>query len=99
MNYKVKKTLKDNKKSIIIIGVLWIILTIILVSPIAYSIVEATNNGIFNLTIFLEKVFANIVSFNSITKVFTAECIGTFFKTLLYFTIFYNIFFIIVLFC
>ncbi len=98
MNYKVKKTLKDNKKSIIIIGVLWIILTIILVSPIAYSIVEATNNGIFNLTIFLEKVFANIVSFNSITKVFTAECIGTFFKTLLYFTIFYAIFTIIGLF-
>ncbi len=98
MNYKVKKTLKDNKKSIIIIGVLWIILTIILVAPIAYSIVEATNNGIFNLTIFLEKVFANIVSFNSITKVFTAECIGTFFKTLLYFTIFYAIFAIIGLF-
>ena len=98
MNYKVKKTLKDNKKSMIVIGVLWIILTVILVAPIAYSIVEATDNGIFNFASFLENLFTNIVSFNSITKVFTAECIGTFFKTLLYFTIFYIIFAIIGLF-
>ena len=92
MNYKVKKTLKDNKKSIIVIGVLWIILTIILVSPIAYSIVEATNNGVFNLAKFLEEFFSNLVSFNTITKVFASGYIGTFFKTLLYFTIFYAIF-------
>ncbi len=98
MNYKVKKTLKDNKKSMIVIGVLWVILTVILVAPIAYSIVEATDNGIFNFAVFLENVFTNIVSFNSITKVFTVECIGTFFKTLLYFTIFYIIFAIIGLF-
>ena len=98
MNYKVKKTLKDNKKSMIVIGVLWIILTVILVAPIAYSIVEATDNGIFNFASFLENLFTNIVSFNSITKVFTVECIGTFFKTLLYFTIFYIIFAIIGLF-
>ena len=50
---KVRKTLKDNKKSLIIIGILWIILAIILVSPIAYSIVESTNNGIFDFSIFI----------------------------------------------
>ena len=38
MNYKVSKTLKDNKKSIIIIAVLWVILSIVLVAPIGYSI-------------------------------------------------------------
>ena len=53
---KVRKTLKDNKKSLIIIGILWIILAIILVSPIAYSIVESTNNGIFDFSIFIEQI-------------------------------------------
>ncbi len=91
MNYKVKKTLKDNKKNMIVIGVLWIILTIILVSPIAYSIVNSTDNGIFNLSKFLGEVFNDIVSFNTITKVFDTAYIGTFFKTLLWFSIFYVI--------
>ncbi|MCI9040177.1 MAG: type IV secretory system conjugative DNA transfer family protein [Clostridia bacterium] len=91
MNYKVKKTLKDNRKSMIVIGVLWIILTIILVSPIAKSIVDATDNGTFALGKFLTDVFGNIVSFNSITQVFGAAYIGTFLKTLLWFSIFYAI--------
>ena len=91
MNYKVKKTLKDNRKSMIVIGVLWIILTIILVSPIAKSIVDATDNGTFALGKFLTEVFSNIVSFNSITQVFGAAYIGTFLKTLLWFSIFYAI--------
>lgn len=91
MNYKVKKTLKDNRKSMILIGVLWIILTIILVSPIAKSIADATDNGVFAFGKFLTEVFQNIVSFNSITQVFGANYIGTFFKTLLWFSIFYAI--------
>ena len=91
MNYKVKKTLKDNKKSMILIGVLWIILTIILVSPIAKAIVDATDNGVFVFGKFLGQVFNDIVSFNSITQVFGAAYIGTFFKTLLWFSIFYVI--------
>lgn len=91
MNYKVKKTLKDNRKSMILIGVLWIILTIILVSPIAKSIVDATDNGVFVFGKFLTEVFQDIVSFNSITQVFRAAYIGTFFKTLLWFSIFYAI--------
>lgn len=92
MNYKVKKTLKDNKISLIVIAVLWVILTIILVSPIAYSIVQATaDNGIFNLSKFFTEIVPAIASFSCIGKVFAAAYIGTFFKTLLYFTIFYII--------
>ena len=68
MNYKVKKTLKDNKISLIVIGVLWIILTIILVSPIAYSIVNSTDNGIFNLSKFLGEVFNDIVIWQNFLK-------------------------------
>ena len=92
MNYKVSKTLKDNKKSIILICVLWLILTIVLVAPIGYSIGLASQSGNFNFTIFLENVFTEIVSFSSITRVFGAAYIGYFGKALLYFTIIFAIF-------
>ena len=91
MNYKVQKTLRDNKKSLIIIGVLWIFFAIIFVSPIAYSIVEATNNGIFDFGEFLEQIVPATTSFTTITHMFEAAYIGTFLKTLLYFTILYII--------
>ena len=91
MNFKIKKTLKDNKKSIIVIGVLWVILAIILVSPITYSIVKSTNNGIFDMGKFFGEIIPAITSFSTITKVFAGAYIGTFFKTLLYFTIIYII--------
>lgn len=91
MNYKVSKTLKDNKKSIIIIAVLWIFFTIVLVAPIGYSIGLASQSGTFSFDIFLENVFTQIVSFSAITKVFDAAFIGYFGKTLLYFTILYII--------
>ena len=92
MNYKVSKTLKDNKKSIIIIVVLWGILSIVLVAPIGYSIGIANQGGSFKLDIFLENVFTEIVSFSSITRVLGAEYIGYFGKTLLYYTIIFAIF-------
>ena len=98
MNYKVKKTLKDNKKSMIVIGVVWIASIILLASPIAHSIVNATNNGIFNFGTFLENIGPDLVSFNTITKVFAEEYIGTFLKTTLYTTIFYAILTVIGLF-
>ena len=91
MNYKVSKTLKDNKKSIIIIAVLWIFFAIVLVAPIGYSIGLASQSGTFSFDIFLENVFTQIVSFSAITKVFDAAFIGYFGKTLLYFTIIYII--------
>ena len=91
MNYKVSKTLKDNKKSIIIIAVLWIFFAIVLVAPIGYSIGLASQSGTFDFNIFLENVFTELVSFTSITKALGAGYIGYFGKTLLYFTIFYII--------
>ena len=92
MNYKVSKTLKDNRKNIVIIAVLWVFFTIVLVAPIAYSIGLASQNGVFNLSIFIENIVNEIISFTSITRVLGAEYIGYFGKTLLYFSIFYIIF-------
>ena len=95
---KLGKTIKDNKKHFIVVSILWAILAVILVSPIAYSIAEATDNGIFDIAKFIEKLIPEITSFSSITKVLTAEYIGVFGKTLLYFTIFYAIFVTIMIF-
>lgn len=92
MNYKVSKTLKDNKKSIIIIAVLWIFFAIVLVAPIGYSIGLESQSGTFDFNIFLENIFSELVTFTSITRAMDAAYIGYFGKTLLYFTIIYLIF-------
>lgn len=92
MNYKVSKTLKDNKRSILIIAILWVILSIVFVAPLGYSIGLASQSGNFNFEIFLENVFTELASFTSITRALNATYIGYFGKTLLYFTIIYLIF-------
>ena len=78
MNYKVSKTLKDNRKSIIIMIVLWIFFAIVLVAPIGYAIGLASQTGTFDFNIFLEHVFTEIISFSSITRV-KRYCILQFF--------------------
>ena len=98
MGYKLNKTLKDNKKSIIIILVLWVILSIVLVAPIGYSIGEASKIGAFKFDVFIENVVPAITSFSSIGKVFSEGYAGIFGKTLIYFTIIYAIFTMIGLF-
>lgn len=98
MNYKFTKTIKDNKVSIVIIMVLWVLLTIVLVAPVAYSIVESNVNGSFDLAVFIEKIFPAITSFSTIGVVFGTTYIGTFLKTLAYFTLIYLIFAVIGLF-
>ena len=47
MNYKMRKALENSKKSIILIIILWVLGSIVLVSPIAVSAVEATDDRIF----------------------------------------------------
>lgn len=98
MGFKTTKTLKDNKVSIIIIAVLWVILSIVLVAPIAYSVGISTIAGKLDLTKFIETIFPTITSFNSIGKVFSEGYAGIYGKFLLYFSIFYLIFAMIGLF-
>ena len=98
MGYKLDKTLKDNKKSIIIIAVLWVILSIVLVAPISYSIGEASKSGAFDMSIFIELIFSEITSFTSIGRVFAQGYGSLFGKTLLYFSVIYILFALIGLF-
>ena len=47
MSYKMKKALENSKKSIILVIILWILGSIVLVSPMAVSTVDATVNRSF----------------------------------------------------
>ena len=49
MNYKIENTLKKSKTVFIIMGILWIVLSIVFVAPLAVSIVEGTDNRNFQL--------------------------------------------------
>ena len=95
MGNKLGKTLKDNKVSIIVVAVLWVILSIVLVAPTSYSIGIAIVDGKFDLTLFIENIFPAITSFSSIGKVFSQGFGSIFGKTLLYFTMIYIVFAII----
>ena len=86
------RVIKENKVSLIVIIVLWLILAIIFVAPLAYAISYAGQSGAFDFAIFLETFISSLISFNAITKVFTSLTVGTFFKTLGIFTLIYIIF-------
>ena len=88
---KFKRTLKQSKKFLIIIGVLWVFLAIVLVSPIAEAITDASKAGVFNTNIFIERLIPAITSFSSITKMFSKEYIGTFGSCLMNYTILFII--------
>lgn len=92
MNYKLKAALKRNRISFIVIAILWVIITIVFVAPLACTIVEATNTGKLDFAIFLEKLPTYITSpFSAVGKSFSDNYIGTFGNTLLSFTVFYFI--------
>jgi len=95
MNYKLQKVLKDNKVSMIIIAILWLVLVIVLVAPLAYSIGLANTSGSFDMNVFIEEFFVSVASFSAITKVFGTAYVGIFGKSIVYFTIIYIVFAII----
>ena len=87
MDNKFQEFMKKNLKYIIFALVLWVIAELFLIAPIAYTISESYVNGKFDIALFIEDFIANIVSFNSITKVFNSNVIGTFGTWTLCFTI------------
>ncbi len=88
MNYKLKNAVSKSKNALIIVVILWITLSIVLVSPITVSIVEATVNGVFNFGDFIENLFSAILSIgNNLGKIFKSGYIEVFWKTEGYFSI------------
>ena len=88
MGYRLAGTFRrgNAKKVFIVMIILWIILSIVLIAPMSISIVEATENGIFNFDDFLENLLSNPIGSN-LGKVFSKEYIGTFAKGEMYLTI------------
>ena len=93
---KLIRVIKQSTKFLIVIAILWVILAIIFVSPIAYSIVEATTEtGRVNSSDFLQTVVDSIISFNTFGKMFNEQYFSTFVKCLGYYTIGFVVFSII----
>ena len=58
MSYKMRKALDNSKKSIILVLILWVLGSIVLVSPMTVSAVEATIDRSVRLwTIYRKSVF------------------------------------------
>ena len=89
MNFnKIKKAFKDNKKYFILFLVLWIVLEIVLIAPIAVAIKESISmDGILKLDLFIENLGKEVASFTSITKITKVEALETFGKGSLWFLI------------
>ena len=93
MNYKIEGAIRRNKKFFIGFAILWLILSIVFVSPIAYSLVESTANGKFNLELFITNLGKILTSnpFGNLFKMFNSKYFPTFTSVLLKFTIFYGV--------
>lgn len=96
MGYKMQGAVRKNKKNFIIFIILWVILSIVLVMPISYSIVNAQVNGTFDMGKFLTGIYEAVINLGTVIgKTFTPAYIGTFFSTLLKFSVVYAIFVLI----
>ena len=85
MGYKMDKVAKNFRKNLILFIIVWFVLTILFVAPMSIAIKQSTGvNGNFSFPIFIETIIPAISSFNSITKVFASNYIGTFFSTLIF---------------
>lgn len=73
MGYKLNTALKKSKTSIIIALVLWVIVTVILVSPFSYTLGKSMANGKFDLSIFLEQLGPAMTSFTTLFKIFQKD--------------------------
>lgn len=96
MGYKIQGTMRRNKKNFIIFAVLWVILSIVFVMPISYSITNASVGGEFDMAKFFSGIYDGVVNLVTVIgKTFTPNYIGTFFSTLLKFSVLYAIFVLI----
>ncbi len=95
MNYKVEKTLKDNKKFLILFLVLWVVLEIVLIAPIAVAINQSFVEGNFSLTTFIPKAVEEIKTFTGIIRAFNSDNIEMFGKTTLWYIIIYLVLIVI----
>ena len=88
MGYRMQESLKRNKKNFIIYSILWLIIAIVFVSPMAHSAYLSLQDGAFNSEEFISN-FGILISdpFGTLGKAMSAECIGMFWSWLWKYTI------------
>ena len=83
--YKIKNALKKSKKIFIMVIILWVILSIVFIAPIAVSIVEAKVDGVFSQDMFFNNLWDNFSNVKgNIGKIFKSSYIGIYAKGELY---------------
>ena len=96
MNYKIEGAIRRNRTNFIICAILWAFLTIVFVSPFAYSSYIAGQGGKVDFTIFVETFGPAVTNpFGTLINLFSSGAIGNFLSILIGFTILYLIFFFI----
>ena len=96
MNYKIEGASKKNKNAFIICLILWLILAIVFVAPVAYSSFQANASGVFSLNTFMEVLVDNITNpFATLGNIFSNGATDNFVSTLIGFSIVYVIIFLV----
>ena len=96
MHYKIEGAIKRNRTNFIIFAILWVILSIVFVMPIAYSLTNASVNGNFDMGKFFSGIYEGVTNLGTVIgKTFTPDYMETFFSTLLKFTVVYGIFILV----
>lgn len=85
---KIQKSFQDNKKYLIVFLVLWVVLEILLIAPIAVASDKTIEQvGKFDLSIFIQIFGQEASSFTSATRLGMGNAISIFGKATLWFTI------------
>lgn len=96
MNYKIEGAIRRNRKTFIVCAILWVVLVIVFVSPMSYSIFEASQGEEFNAVLMMERMGQNFVHpIKTIGNIFSNGAFENFTSLLVGFSIFYLIFFFI----
>lgn len=99
MNYKLKGTIENNKTNFIVLLIVWLVLAILLVTPISYSISKTLEiSGAFKIGTFVEYLMETVGNpFSTMGKIFTEGAIVIYLKTLGWFTLALLVLFIVAL--
>ena len=80
------------KSKFIFAMILWVVISLLFISPLTVSMVETLKEGDFNIAVFIPKLGEAISNFfQSIGKAFSAGYIGTYWSIFWKFSIFYMV--------
>ena len=92
MKDKIQRAIKKYKTKFIVIGILWVVISIVFIAPVSISIQDATASGSFDLQKFVEAIGSTITNpFVALGKAFTATYISMYWGIMWKFTLMYII--------